>query len=297
MKDLKVLSKLSSKVRRKTVFYSEQAFNDTFVFGKQIQSDSFFLLDPKGNGTSFSLNLLDLCVTSAYMRRRNSLTKQNCYVKDVCKNLVSFYCNTFALKKYNKHKGRSLFAYVNRLPCTLTFLHSLERVTQEKDLGEPIAWFNKGYKIESTRDRRAFFLQHLLEPAEILSSLMCSKNCLWKQDLRLNDIAYDRMSSLRFSNTFSQGGENHKMIRPLLDFKRETITMVCKDLRMPVYPDQSNRSVQYSRNRIRKQIIPGIKYFLNPQVEESLFKLAERLNEEQFFLYSVIRNTSGDVCL
>ena len=83
-----------------------------------------------------------------------------------------------------------------------------------------------------------------------------------------------------------------KIIRPLLDFKRESITMVCKDLQIPVYPDKSNRSVQYSRNRIRKQIIPSIKHFINPQVESSLFKVAQLLQKEQFFVYSLLRNTS-----
>lgn len=83
----------------------------------------------------------------------------------------------------------------------------------------------------------------------------------------------------------------HKIIRPLLDLKRENITTVCKTFNLPVYPDKSNRSVQYSRNRIRKQIIPSIKRFLNPQVENSLFKTAELFNQEQNFLYSLLINT------
>lgn len=86
-------------------------------------------------------------------------------------------------------------------------------------------------------------------------------------------------------------------IRPLLNLKRASVTMACKDFKMPVYPDQSNKSVQYSRNRIRKQIIPSIKYFINLQVENSLFKLAELLTKEQLFLYSILRNTSSNLLL
>ncbi|RYX87930.1 hypothetical protein EON73_00105 [bacterium] len=101
----------------------------------------------------------------------------------------------------------------------------------------------------------------------------------------------DRIVTLRSSSILCHQRKKHKIIRPLLDFKRESITMICKDFKMPVYPDKSNKSVRYSRNRIRKQIIPSIKYFFNPQLEDSLFKMAELLNQEQFFLYSLLKNS------
>ena len=106
-----------------------------------------------------------------------------------------------------------------------------------------------------------------------------------------------RILALRSSAILRQERKKLKIIRPLLDFKRESITMVCKDLQIPVYPDKSNRSVQYSRNRIRKQIIPSIKHFINPQVESSLFKVAQLLQKEQFFVYSLLKNTSVNVHL
>ena len=106
-----------------------------------------------------------------------------------------------------------------------------------------------------------------------------------------------RALTVRFSNNSFRQREKYKIIRPLLDFKRESITMICKQFKMPVYPDQSNKSIQYSRNRIRKQIIPSIKYFLNPQLENSLFKMAVLLDKEQSFLYSVLKNSSIDMHL
>jgi hypothetical protein len=82
----------------------------------------------------------------------------------------------------------------------------------------------------------------------------------------------------------------YKIIRPLLNLSRGSLTTLCKDLRLPVYPDKSNKAVQYSRNRLREQILPAIKLLLNPQIEDALFKLAELLTQD-FFVVSHLVNT------
>lgn len=74
---------------------------------------------------------------------------------------------------------------------------------------------------------------------------------------------------------------NHFVIRPLLGWSRNEITRICKYGKIPVYPDASNQSLQYSRNRIRKQIIPSFQLFFNPQVEDALFQFAELASKEQ----------------
>ncbi len=131
----------------------------------------------------------------------------------------------------------------------------------------------------------------------LCSTFAKPNSCILKRCENLNNVSEYRILALRSSATFDKERKKHKIIRPLLDFKRESITMVCKDLQIPVYPDKSNRSVQYSRNRIRKQIIPSIKYFINPQVENSLFKVAQLLQKEQFFVYSLLKNSSVNVHL
>lgn len=83
------------------------------------------------------------------------------------------------------------------------------------------------------------------------------------------------------------------VIRPLLDLSRGSITAICKHEKLAVYPDKSNQSLHYSRNRIRKQIIPGIQLFLNPQVEDALFKFSELVLQEQDLVSRVIDTTSN----
>ena len=129
------------------------------------------------------------------------------------------------------------------------------------------------------------------------STFVKPNSYILKRCAKLNDVSDYRILALRSSAILCQERKKLKIIRPLLDLKRESITMVCKDLQIPVYPDKSNRSVQYSRNRIRKQIIPSIKHFINPQVESSLFKVAQLLQKEQFFVYSLLKNTSVNIHL
>ena len=80
----------------------------------------------------------------------------------------------------------------------------------------------------------------------------------------------------------------YEAIRPLLNLSRESVTTLCKDLRLPIYPDISNKAVQYSRNRLREQILPDIKLFFNPQIEDALFKLADLLTQDFSVVYHLI---------
>jgi hypothetical protein len=82
----------------------------------------------------------------------------------------------------------------------------------------------------------------------------------------------------------------YKTIRPLLNLSRDNLATLCKDLRLPVYPDKSNKAVQYSRNRLREQILPAVKLFLNPKIDDALFKLAELLTQD-FSVVSHLVNT------
>ena len=77
---------------------------------------------------------------------------------------------------------------------------------------------------------------------------------------------------------YSTSKTNYTVVRPLINCSRRTITMTCLLSQLPVYPDISNLKVRYSRNRIRKQIIPSIQFFFNPKVEKTLFKFSEFYN-------------------
>jgi tRNA(Ile)-lysidine synthase len=62
---------------------------------------------------------------------------------------------------------------------------------------------------------------------------------------------------------------------------------ISKFWKIPLYPDKTNQSLNYSRNRIRKQILPTIRFFFNPKVDNVLFQFSEIAITEQIFLDSL----------
>ena len=118
--------------------------------------------------------------------------------------------------------------------------------------------------------------------------LQCAK--LNTCSLQLNSLAQpDKLDYSCWSTNITK--KDCMIVRPLLDLSRGLITAICKYGRFPVYPDRSNQSLHYSRNRIRKQILPSIQLFFNPQAEDALFKFTELVLQDQDLVSRVIHTT------
>lgn len=74
------------------------------------------------------------------------------------------------------------------------------------------------------------------------------------------------------------------LIRPLTTLHRGDIKKLCFFWTLPFYPDKTNQQLTFQRNRVRKQLLPSLKYFLNPQLDKALFQLSEILASEHKFL-------------
>ena len=75
--------------------------------------------------------------------------------------------------------------------------------------------------------------------------------------------------------------KNYKIIRPLLEIKRIQTENICKENNIKPMFDISNNDLKYTRNKIRKQILPSLED-INPQVTDALIslgKIAKRNNE------------------
>ena len=79
-----------------------------------------------------------------------------------------------------------------------------------------------------------------------------------------------------------------QVVRPILGLNRSEIKNFILFLNIPVYPDKTNEQVYYARNRIRKQLLPAIRFFFNPKIENSLFKFTEITSSEQIYIESLI---------
>lgn len=77
---------------------------------------------------------------------------------------------------------------------------------------------------------------------------------------------------------------NCMVIRPLLSVSRYDIKKLCSFWKLPIYPDQTNQQFEYNRNRIRKQLLPTLRFFFNSKIDKILFQFLEIATEEQIYL-------------
>lgn len=84
------------------------------------------------------------------------------------------------------------------------------------------------------------------------------------------------MQPVRHSDSFSY-------LRPLLRFGRNEIEEYCERESIEPRTDSSNRSRDYTRNRIRLDLIPYLKEF-NPRIKEGMLELSEIVLEEDHLL-------------
>lgn len=74
-----------------------------------------------------------------------------------------------------------------------------------------------------------------------------------------------------------------KIIRPLISLTRAEIENFLQNINQDFVTDSTNLTDDYTRNKIRSQIIPVLKN-INPQAEKAAVNLAFRLREEEDFL-------------
>ncbi len=100
------------------------------------------------------------------------------------------------------------------------------------------------------------------------------------------------MRLLRGSGTGGLGGmtpirplAERWLIRPLLPFFRDEIERYAARGRIPYRTDETNRSLRYTRNRIRHELLPLLRIY-NPRIRERLKELAEQLGREEDYLHN-----------
>ena len=74
------------------------------------------------------------------------------------------------------------------------------------------------------------------------------------------------------------------LVRPFLSLTRFDLKKICNSWKIPLFPDQSNQKLKYQRNRIRKQILPALRFFFNPQIDTTLYQFIEILKSEQEYM-------------
>ena len=95
------------------------------------------------------------------------------------------------------------------------------------------------------------------------------------------------MNVLRGSGTNGLRGievKSNKYIRPLIEIQRNEIEDFCNQENLIPRIDESNFENEFTRNKIRNIVIPFIKKEFNPNIVESLWRLAEITREQEDYL-------------
>jgi tRNA(Ile)-lysidine synthase len=73
------------------------------------------------------------------------------------------------------------------------------------------------------------------------------------------------------------------LIRPLLCVAREEVEAYCREHRLEFRTDVSNESLDYTRNRVRHEVLPALKK-INPRVVEAIARATEVIGADQEIL-------------
>ena len=72
--------------------------------------------------------------------------------------------------------------------------------------------------------------------------------------------------------------EGPHLRRPLLHLQRHDTLQICQDLTLPIWEDPSNQSPEFTRNRIRQEVLPVLEQ-LHPGCSQRISDLAERVSQ------------------
>jgi len=74
------------------------------------------------------------------------------------------------------------------------------------------------------------------------------------------------------------------IIRPILECSRAAIEQYCEDHHLMTRTDHTNFETDYTRNKIRLDLLPYIKEHFNPNIIESLYQTSDLLKEDLNFI-------------
>lgn len=85
-----------------------------------------------------------------------------------------------------------------------------------------------------------------------------------------------------------------QLIRPMLSISRQAIESYCEEEELSPRLDQSNFSLDYTRNRIRLQLLPILTSY-NSQVKEAILQLSEMIREEENVWEELVQQAMSQV--
>jgi tRNA(Ile)-lysidine synthase len=131
------------------------------------------------------------------------------------------------------------------------------------------------------RERYQFF-RRVIRKAEKGNGLLCLAHHQGDQaeTILMRLLTGSGLKALGGMRTLEQNGSGIFYFRPFLDVPAEALVAYVNAHRLKFCHDQSNEGVDYLRNRLRHQVIPGLEKE-NPRASEALIRLGQRARGTQ----------------
>ena len=224
------------------------------------------------------------------------------------------------IKKYNLiQQGDSIVLGVSGGPDSISMLNILNEIKEEYKFDIYVAHINHMIREEANDDEKyvqqyceenniAFFVKKIdvLEIAkkEKIGTEEAGRNIRYEffeevlQKVGANKIAIAHnkndkietiiMNLLRGSGLSGLKGiepiRDNKYIRPLIECERQEIERYCEQQNLDPRIDKTNFENDYTRNKIRNIVIPYIKEEFNPNIIETLDRLAQVATDESDYI-------------
>lgn len=194
------------------------------------------------------------------------------FLKDRCKNLLAVHIN---------HMIRGEEADRDEEACRQACLaYGVELLVFRIDIPALSRERKKGLE-ETAREERYRVFHHVLEQRQELKCIVTAHNA--------NDNAETVLFNLaRGSGSNGLSGIKPvfgKVYRPLIYSSRDEIIKYCTDNNIKYVTDSTNSDTDYTRNRIRHNIIPELMK-INPGLLDSCVRLGDILRRDEEFIQS-----------
>lgn len=90
-------------------------------------------------------------------------------------------------------------------------------------------------------------------------------------------------------------GPTAVLIRPLLDVTRQEVLEYLSEIGQAYREDPTNRDVSFTRNRVRRELLPLLREAYNPRVDHALLRLGRQADELQEAVDAVVARLASDV--
>lgn len=102
-------------------------------------------------------------------------------------------------------------------------------------------------------------------------------------------------ASLQGMAPITERGDGCRILRPLLDVRRETTRAACVAEGLQPWDDPHNTDARYARVRVRERVLPTLEQELGPGVAEALARTAAQLREDAEAFAEMIDEIIEDV--